>query len=614
MADPNHAPRLANRLWATGLVLALTVAPALAQKSEAEKPRGKVEGGQKAAPKLSASEAQQILKDFQELAASARQEGSPSAKADEPTAEVLKKLGRPAKRVQKTSFDAAALDALIAKTLTESKTQPAKIMGDEEFIRRVSLDVAGKLPTPEQVISFVKSRDKDKRAKLIDQLATSSDFAENLGRYWRDVVRYRATNENLNLVRFPKLEEWLTEQFQKNRPWDEIATDLIGSTGDNAENGATVFQVAHTAQPVEMAGEVSRIFLGVQIQCAQCHDHPNDPWKREQFHEFAAFFAGTRMRRKGMNGQGQAPPSFEVSYQKNGNYSMPDLKEPQKSIPVQPKFFFASQTTVPKTLTPAQKHALAASFVTGQDNPWFAKAFINRVWYNLMGEAFYTPVDDIGPTRTAVAPEALDALAKAWQDTGYDIRWLYRIVLNTATYQREFRPTTTAAGKTPFASNCPTRLRPDQILDSLAQALDMPVDGRNAGPLKGAAAKQAAGAVRKGPNDPRTRFNNLFGVDPSTPNDEIFGTIPQALFMMNSAEISRSIQADKGRVLGEILASSPTPRGALEAMYLKVLARRPTSKEVEVCDHHLRQVGNPREAFEDILWALVNSTEFISRR
>jgi hypothetical protein len=142
----------------------------------------------------------------------------------------------------------------------------------------------------------------------------------------------------------------------------------------------------------------------------------------------------------------------------------------------------------------------------------------------------------------------------------------------------------------------------------------MPVDGPAAGPQKGPQVKQAAGAVRRGPNDPRNRFNNLFGVDPSTPNEEIFGTIPQALFMMNSPEINRSIQADKNKVLGEILASTPSPRAALEALYLRVLARRPTAKEVEVCDHHLRQVGNPHEAFEDILWALINSTEFISRR
>jgi hypothetical protein len=611
MADYDQTCRLALRMSAATLVLTLA-SPAVAQNAQTKKAAAKA-AAQQGFTKGSANEAREILKDFQELSNAVRQDAKAGA-STESTPEVLKKLGRPTKHVQKTSFDAAALDALIGKTLAESKTQPAKIMGDGEFIRRVSLDVAGKLPTPDEVIGFIRSKDTAKRSQLIDRLVTTSDFSENLARYWRDVIRFKATNENLNLVRFPKLEEWLKEQFDKNRPWDEIAAELIASTGDNAENGATVFQVAHTAQPVEMAGEVSRIFLGVQIQCAQCHDHPSDTWKREQFHEFAAFFAGTRMRRKGMNGPNQPLPSFEVSYQNNANYSMPDLKDPQKSIPVQPKFFFAEKSSIPKNLTPAQKHSLVASLVTGQDNPWFAKAFINRVWYNLMGEAFYTPVDDIGPNRSAIAPEALDALAKAWQDTGYDIRWLYRIVLNTQTYQREFRPSTTAAGKTPFASNCPTRLRPDQILDSLAQALRMPVDGPGAGPQKGPQAKQAAGGVPRGPNSPRNRFNNLFGVDPSTPNEEIFGTIPQALFMMNSPEINRSIQADKGKVLGEILASTPNPRAVLEAIYLRVLARRPTAKEVEVCDHHLRQVGNPKEAFEDILWALINSTEFISRR
>jgi hypothetical protein len=604
MADLGKYPWFGRGLLVVGL--ALTLANPTPAQNEATK-KAKKAAGNEAGASASAD------KESQGLSSLGRKEKGSTAKSDEPIEEVLKRLGRPTKLVSKTSFSSADLDALIEKTLAKNKTQPAKVMRDEEFIRRVSLDVAGKLPTPDQVIGFIRSTDKEKRAKLIDRLVTSHDFAENLARYWRDVIKYRATNENPNLIRYPKLEEWLTEQFQKNRPWDEISTELITATGDNAENGATVLQVAHTAQAVEMAGEVSRIFLGVQIQCAQCHDHPNDPWKREQFHEFAAFFAGTRFQRKGKAGAGQAPPSFEISHQKAANYSMPDLKNPQKSIPVQPKFFFADKAALPKNLTPVQKHALIASYVTGQDNPWFAKAFINRVWYNLNGEAFYTPVDDIGPTRTAIAPEALDALAKAWESTGYDIRWLYRTVLNTQTYQREFRPTSTAAGKTPFASNCPTRLRPDQILDALAQAINFPVN-TPAGAARKAEIPKAAQAARLGVNPRRTQLNNLFGVDPSTPNEEVFGTIPQALFMMNSPEINRSIQADKGKVLGEILAVAPTPRVALEALYLKVLARRPTPKEVDVCDHYLRQAGSPREGFEDILWALVNSTEFISRR
>jgi hypothetical protein len=309
---------------------------------------------------------------------------------------------------------------------------------------------------------------------------------------------------------------------------------------------------------------------------------------------------------------------------------MPDLKDPQKSIPVAPKFFLASNTaTLPLDLTATDRQALAASYVTGQDNPWFAKAFVNRIWYVLMGDAFYMPVDDLGPDRTPKAPEVLDALAGQWQNGGYDVRWLFRTVLNSKAYQREVRSTFSASGRTPFASNCPSRLRADQIIDSLSQALNLPVDGRPGGPgdvTKKAAKKNELTAALKdavgktkgtqaGPlAGPRPQWNVLFGVDPSIANDEILGTIPQALFLMNAPPINRAIEARPGTVLGEILSNTADNRVALNNLYLRVLARDPTQKEVQACGRYLETVGDRREAFEDIFWSLINSTEFITRR
>jgi hypothetical protein len=364
-----------------------------------------------------------------------------------------------------------------------------------------------------------------------------------------------------------------------------------------------------------MAGEVSRVFMGVQIACAQCHDHPTDPWKREQFHQFAAFFAGTQSRRAGM------PPNISrmITDQRGApRYQMPDLKEPQKQIPVQPKFFLAtSESEVPRGLDSEQLRLVAASYVTGQDNPWFAKAFVNRVWYALMGEAFYNPIDDMGPERQAFAPEILDALASQWALGGYDIRWLFRTLLNTRTYQRQTRSTQSENGRTPFAANCPSRLRADQIFEALSQALETSFEGRaGRGERMPAAKSQAQGALAGGRRfDPRNLFNVLFGIDPSIPNDDVLGTIPQALFLMNAPQIARGIQASsRTSVLGRILNENPGDRAALDALYLQVLSRRPNDDEAKTCAEYLQRVGNRREAFEDILWALINSTEFVSRR
>jgi hypothetical protein len=544
------------------------------------------------------------------------------------------------------------LDRLVRQFLakTSPKVEPAPPTSDVEFVRRIYLDLIGAPPDPAHVVAFVSDRTPDKRARLIETLLASPDYARNWARFWRDVIRFHATNQNLLQVRYDALEDWMAEQFKQNKPWDEIVTAMITATGRVDENGAVGFALAHEAKPVELAGEASRIFLGVQIQCAQCHDHKTDAWKREQFHEFAAFFSGTRARpvMRGMPGQ---LPVFSVEAQGRARYTMPDLKDPSKQIPVAPKFFLASAKTepsLPQNLDTAQRRALGASYITGQDNPWFARAFVNRIWYDLMGESFYDAVDDLGPERTPKAPEVIESLSDQWQKGGYDIRWLIRTIVNSQTYQRKVRSTDNAAGKTPFASNCPSRLRSDQIVESLVEALGLPPDlapppgnapnrrpGGPPGPLAKDAAKgkgqnakklaESAGlaaapvapkgqgrAVRAG--GPRMLFNALFGVDPSVPSDDVLGTIPQALFLMNGPMVHNRTQARPGTVLGEILATAPGDRAALNALYLRVLSRLPNEKEVAACSHYLGQVGHRVEVFEDIYWALINSTEFISRR
>jgi hypothetical protein len=536
---------------------------------------------------------------------------------------------RPAKVVAKPTLTSEALDSLIDRHLAEAKVPEATGTTDVEFVRRVTLDLTGKLPTPEQVYNFVQTHAKDKRPKLIEFLLNSKDFATNLAHYWRDVIKFRATNPNGGQVGYDEFEEWIAAQIEKNRPWDEIARDVITASGRNDENGAVALSLAHESQAVEMAGEVARIFMGVQIQCAQCHDHPTDSWKRQQFHEFASFFAGARSRKVD-----KETNAFEVAVARGvPGYTMPDKEDPQKQIRVEPRFFLAAEAPKVPGMTAEERRGLAASYVTGQDNPWFGRALVNRVWYTLMGEAFYSPIDDMGPDREAKSPEILETLASAWASGGYDIHWLYRTILNTRAYQREIRSTFTQAGRTPFASNCPGRLRSDQILDSLDQVLELHRlrNGGGRGPAGKVAAKAAGkaagknagltkdlvqtnGTANKVGRGERAQFSVLYGVDPSTPTDDILGTIPQALFLMNGPQLNRAMAADGNTVLGRILASAPDNRQALLALYIRVFSRGPTPKEQQTCLRYIDMTGNRQEAFEDIFWSLINSTEFITRR
>ena len=277
----------------------------------------------------------------------------------------------------------------------------------------------------------------------------------------------------------------------------------------------------------------------MQLQCAQCHDHPTDPWTREQFHEFAAFFAGT-------DRPPQRPaedPDYEIEIVANdrrARYAMPDLEDPTDQVRVAPAFFLdglASAREVPAGPAGQQRRELAASFVTGQDNPWFARAFVNRVWYELTGEAFYLPVDDLGPTRDPVAPEVIETLADQWAAGGYDVAWLFRTIMNTKAYQRASASGDSSAASTRFAANCPSRLSSDQIVDALDRALGIfSFAARMAPP-----AEDAMQAMRRARFGPRFFVDQLFGVDPSTPGDEVLGTIPQALFLMNAPGLERGI-------------------------------------------------------------------------
>ena len=590
------------------------------------------------ADKAKAREIAEALRDLQAAVHGSDAKGKGKAKAA-PAA----LPDRPKKTISPPTLDSAGVDALVEKALLAAKTPVPPVTTDEEFVRRAYLDIAGRLPTIGEMRTFVSSRDKQKRAKLIDILLATPAYADNWARYWRDVIAYRAPEQNPARTNFPAFEAWLSGELAKNKPWDEIASAIITAEGPTPENGATAFGIAETGQAVELAGEVSRVFMGVQIQCAQCHDHPTDPWKRQQFHEFASFFAGLQIKLASVKGDGPRYFQLAAANKNVPRYTMPDLKDPTKQIAVEPKFFLGEDAPKVPGLTSDQRRALAASYVTGQDNPWFAKAFVNRVWGVLMGEGFFNPVDDLGPTKEGHDAEVLEALAIAWQQGGYDIKWLFRTILNTKSYQRESRSTNSAAGRTPFAANCPSRLRADQIFDALAQALDLPPDtfnrarnGKAIGAGKGDPAKQAAQmikaavdkrlegqpeAVKKfaaqmvaARNTPRARFNKTFGVDPSTPVDDVLGTIPQALFLMNSPAVNNGLKATNNSMLGELLRSTPDNRAVLEVLYLRVLARRPNAREINVCGRYVEGVGNRAEAFEDILWSLLNTTEFVSRR
>ncbi len=489
-------------------------------------------------------------------------------------------------RVQAPAAAAEVDRLLYDEVIQKAKSSPAKPVDDLTYLRRISLDVAGRLPTPAEITAFSLDPSTNKRPRAVERLLAEDAYAENWARYWRDVIMYRRSDDRALLAMQP-LEEYLVEAFKKNTPWDQVATAFITATGDVRENGATAIIMAQMGETSDITAEVSRIFLGIQIQCAQCHDHATDRWKRTQFHELAAFFPRIGVRPK----QGEVR-SFEVvsvdreprvRRQNNGRprgnaeHFMPDLDDPSAHGTKMEPVFFATGQKLASGKNDIERRSTIARWITAPENTWFAKAFVNRTWSELVGEGFYEPVDDIGPDREPSAPKTLDYLAAQFAANKYDVKWLFRTIAATDAYARASRPRR-GPEETPLVANAAQRLRGDQVYTAITTVLGAPL-----APARFAA--RQGGQGRYGMRNPRNLFNAVFGFDPSTRRDEVAGSIPQALAMMNSQQIAAGLEGERrSTMLGKLLTEEKNDEAVVVELYLRSCrASRQRRKLPRVC-------------------------------
>ncbi len=497
---------------------------------------------------------------------------------------------------------AQRLDVLLLAAHDKATSLPP-LAEDEAFLRRVSLDLTGKLPSPSEAKTFAANADPDKRAKLIDRLLASEAYAVNWGRYWRDTLTYH-TPASGNYLRWELFDHWLVEQVRRNRPWSEIVTALVTATGINDECAPVNYLTAQFGNPVEVAATTSRVFLGVQLQCAECHDAKTEPWKREQFHELVAFFGRAKIiQHKDVDKRGTP---YAIEGREEGQYFMSDKKDPKHLIAMTPRFLTGE--TVSSDAPDSERRAALARLLTSPNNPWFARAYVNRMWTALMGWGFYPSVNDLGSNVNPLYPEALNLLAKEWIATGYDMRWLFRTLANTQVYQRHLQPRSESPSEVPLAV-CPSRLRPEQIFDALVKALGF---NENDKTIPAPAPSSAPAVARH--TGLRHMIYQAFKIDPSLPAEEVQGTIPQALLMMNSVLVNTFIAARSKTFLAEALAKGMPDDQILTALYERTLARKPNAAEMAICRRYLKKVSNRAEALEDVYWSLVNSTEFLTKK
>jgi hypothetical protein len=510
-----------------------------------------------------------------------------------------------------SSVTSREIDDLVAHELKASKIDPAPLATDEQFLRRVTLDMTGKLPKPTELSAFVNDKDPQKRAKVIDKLLDSDGYAHHWASYWRDVIAARVQDRR-GLALQNAFERWMTKQVKSNSGWDQIVRAMLTAEGgcrfdDEGEHGAAFFLASHMGADAanEQAAETSRIFLGIQIQCAQCHDHKTDQWKRVQFHELAAYFARVRERPIREDKLKGPPVGMELISAPRGEHEMPDKDDPKRKYLTHPRFLDGKAAS--KEKSDRERRRDLARAVVDPGNYWFAGAYVNRIWGELMGQTFYEPVDDMGPNKEAVFAPVLVRLASAFRAKKYDMKEMFRVVLNSQTYQRQLRPGESADGHLHFAAAYPTRLRADSLWDALIGVL-----GPFASPPPAIQdrMKKNQFAMRFGLEG---QFKTEFEFDPSTKADEVEGSIPQALFLMNNPAVCGKLLA-RGELLTGILKDNADDAKAVTSVYLRILARKPTDRELTKCREYIEKVGNRNEAFEDIAWTLLNSTEFQTKR
>jgi hypothetical protein len=488
---------------------------------------------------------------------------------------------------------AAHIDKVIEAKVKGEKVSLSPLTDDAEFLRRVYLDLTGKIPTAGQAASFLDEKDPAKRGKLIDELLAGREYGRHMADLWQALLLPRVSDNRRMLQYYPNMVKWLQGQFNANTGWDKMTREVLTASGAVNKTGPVVYWLANPTAD-KATDNVTRMFLGVQLQCAQCHNHPFTDWKQNEYWHMAAFF--TRVRPDG-NPQRAARNGGTITISETPRrVNRRGLPPSAKLLP--PKFLGGEQPNV-KPNEPVRP--VLAEWMTSPSNPYFARAMVNRVWAQLFGRGFVNPIDDMHDGNPCSHPELLADLSKQFGAHGFDVKHLFRSLCNSQTYQRSSRSAGNNLDASPelFARMAVKPLSPGQMFDSLTQLAGNPADRPG----------RARGGIRRFGGSLRDVFVASFGIEDGADPTEYQAGIPQVLRLMNAPQLNRPA------LLVPILRSSKNKAEVVEKLYLTVLSRRPTDEERRRIDDFLRKnADEPRAGYAGVLWALMNSSEFALNR
>jgi hypothetical protein len=512
-------------------------------------------------------------------------------------------LGAPVKQLPATKN---FIDELVFANLKRIGVPPSPVCDDATFLRRVSLDIAGRLPTVAEATAFLADTGLDKRERAIEALLNSPDYADYFANKWTSLLKNKRDEASDITANFA-FHAWMRDSLLANKPYDEIVRQILGATGTIVANPAVAWY-KRVKEPNQQLEDVAQLFLGVRMQCAQCHHHPFERWSQQDYYSLSAFFS--QVGRKPTTTAGE-----DLIFHKRG---IAQTENKKTRTAVKPAALGQAALDIPADEDPRLR---LADWMGDQKNPFFAKALANRYWKHFFRRGLVEPEDDIRDTNPATNPELLEALAKHFIDRKYDLKAVVRVIAQSQTYQLSEVPNKyNAVDRQNFSHYYPKRLAAEVLLD----AIDQLTGGRS-----DFADLPAGTRAISLPDNSYTRnsaFLKVFGRPEGASVCECervqSSSLAQSLYLMNAADVKGKLAANNGRAEKLSKAEGPDPQSIRE-LYLAAFAREPSPEEVRISGDYLAKPrtdaqGKPlepqrakRQGYEDLLWALINTKEFL---
>lgn len=492
----------------------------------------------------------------------------------------------------------SAVDRALLRQWRQLGVVPSRPVDDVTFLRRATIDICGTLPTEAEVAEYLADQRDDKRDRLISRLLDRPEYASYFALKWADILQNRGAGYSTSKQRAGTtlFAGWIRDSLLANKPYDQFVAEILTASGSQRENPPAIWYRS-VRKPPEYVESVAQAFLGIRIQCAQCHHHPTERWSQADYFGLAAVFA--RVGRKGGFADAEVPTDEIIFLKEFGEIAHPRTGEILKPRPPGGEAFVLQADEDPRLSL--------ARWMTRPDNPFFARTMANRMWAHFLGRGVVHPIDDARSTNPPSNPELLDALAQEFVSSGYDLKQLIRLITTSAAYGLEAEPQSDNADDIQaFSRFYPRRLSAEVLLDGMSQVLAVPTGfpGVPAGTR----------AIDLPDENVAANFLDVFGRPARMSACECervdAPALTQALELVNSQEIQRKL-TDKSGYAQQLLESNKSPTELCEAIFLRVLARPPRVEEQQVAVRFLESEADRGEAIRSLLWSLMATNEFL---